>query len=222
MTTPSERRKALLDILEQRVLVLDGAMGTMLQQRNLTADDFGGPVLEGCNESLNRTRPDVVLDIHRAYLAAGSDAIETNTFNCDSISLHDYGLQDDVRELNVAAAQLARRAADEFWTAAKPRFVIGSMGPTTKSITVVGGVTFPELVEVYYQRAKGLLDGGVDILAAETCNDTRAVKAALVAIERLRAERGTPIPTMVSGTIETIGTMLAGQTADAFCAGPLT
>jgi 5-methyltetrahydrofolate--homocysteine methyltransferase len=96
------------------------------------------------------------------------------------------------------------------------------MGPTAKSITVVGRVTFPELVEVYYQRAAGLLDGGVDILVAETCNDTRAVKAALVAIERLRAERGTPIPTMVSGTIETIGTMLAGQTADAFCAGPLT
>jgi 5-methyltetrahydrofolate--homocysteine methyltransferase len=221
MTTPSERYQALTDILEQRVLVLDGAMGTMLQQRNLTAADFGGPALEGCNESLNRTRPDVVLAIHRAYLTAGSDAIETNTFNCDSISLHDYGLQNDVRELNIAAAKLARQAADEFWTAEKPRFVIGSMGPTTKSITVVGGVTFPELVEVYYQRAAGLLDGGVDILAAETCNDTRAIKAALVAIERLRRERGTPIPTMVSGTIETIGTMLAGQTADAFCASVL-
>ena len=221
MTTPSERLCALDEILEQRVLVLDGAMGTMLQQRNLTAADFGGPVLEGCNESLNRTRPDVVLDIHRAYLAAGSDAIETNTFNCDSISLRDYGLENDVRELNVTAAKLARRAADEYWSAEKPRFVIGSMGPTTKSITVVGGVTFPELVEVYYQRAAGLLDGGADILAAETCNDTRAVKAALVAIERLRAERGTPIPTMVSGTIETIGTMLAGQTADAFCSSVL-
>ena len=221
MTTPAERRQALTEILEQRILVLDGAMGTMLQQRNLTADDFGGPVLEGCNESLNRTRPDVVLAIHRAYLTAGSDAIETNTFNCDSISLLDYGLQNDVSELNITAAKLARQAADEFWTPEKPRFVIGSMGPTTKSITVVGGVTFPELVEVYYQRAKGLLDGGVDILAAETCNDTRAIKAALVAIERLRAERGTPIPTMVSGTIETIGTMLAGQTADAFCASVL-
>jgi 5-methyltetrahydrofolate--homocysteine methyltransferase len=221
MTTPSERLQALADILEQRVLVLDGAMGTMLQQRNLTAADFGGPALEGCNESLNRTRPDVVLGIHRAYLAAGSDAIETNTFNCDRISLHDYGLQNDVAALNTAAAKLARQAADEFWTPAKPRFVIGSMGPTTKSISVVGGVTFPELVEVYYERAKGLLDGGVDILVAETCNDTRAVKAALVAIERLRAERGTPVPTMVSGTIETIGTMLAGQTADAFCASVL-
>ena len=221
MTTPTERHQALADILEQRVLVLDGAMGTMLQQRNLNAADFGGPVLEGCNESLNRTRPDIVLDIHRAYLTAGSDAIETNTFNCDRISLQDYGLQNDVAALNTIAAKLARQAADEFWTPAKPRFVIGSMGPTTKSITVVGGVTFPELVEVYYERAKGLLEGGVDILVAETCNDTRAVKAALVAIERLRAERGGPIPTMVSGTIETIGTMLAGQTADAFCASVL-
>src|SRR5579862_4722145 len=108
MKTSSERRKALADILEQRVLVLDGAMGTMLQQRNLTAADFGGPVLEGCNESLNRTRPDVVLAIHRAYLSAGSDVIETNTFNCDRISLSDYGLENDVSFLNRTAAQLAR------------------------------------------------------------------------------------------------------------------
>jgi 5-methyltetrahydrofolate--homocysteine methyltransferase len=221
MTTPSERQKALADILAERVLVLDGAMGTMLQQRNLTAADFGGAALEGCNESLNRTRPDVVREIHRAYLAAGSDAIETNTFNCDRISLGDYGLSSDVYELNVTAARLAREAAEEFSTSAKPRFVIGSMGPTTKSITVVGGVTFAQLVEVYYERAKGLLDGGADILAAETCNDTRAVKAALVGIERLRRELGRPIPTMVSGTIETLGTMLAGQTADAFCASVL-
>jgi 5-methyltetrahydrofolate--homocysteine methyltransferase len=221
MTTPSERQKALGDILAERVLVLDGAMGTMLQQRNLTAADFGGPALEGCNESLNRTRPDVVTGIHRAYLAAGSDAIETNTFNCDRISLGDYGLSDDVYELNVTGAKLAREAAAEYSTGAKPRFVIGSMGPTTKSITVVGGVTFAQLAEVYYERAKGLLDGGADILAVETCNDTRAVKAALVSIERLRRELGRPVPTMVSGTIETLGTMLAGQTADAFCVSVL-
>jgi 5-methyltetrahydrofolate--homocysteine methyltransferase len=221
MTTPIERQQALAQILAERVLVLDGAMGTMLQQRNLTAEDFGGPALEGCNESLNRTRPDVLRAIHRAYLTAGSDAIETNTFNCDRISLGDYGLSNDVYELNVTAAKLAREAADEFSTGAKPRFVIGSMGPTTKSITVVGGVTFEALVDVYYERAKGLIDGGVDILAAETCNDTRAVKAALVAIDRLRSEYGRPIPTMVSGTIETLGTMLAGQTADAFAASVL-
>jgi len=217
MTSAEERQKALADILERRVLVLDGAMGTMLQQRNLTAEDFGGPALEGCNENLTRTRPDVVLGIHRAYFAAGSDVVETNTFNCDRISLGDYGLQDEVYALNLAAAKLARQAAEEFSTGAKPRFVGGSMGPTNKSITVVGGVTFLQLIEVYYERAKGLVDGGVDILLAETCNDTRAVKAALLAVDRLRKETGTRVPLMVSGTIETLGTMLAGQTADAFC-----
>jgi 5-methyltetrahydrofolate--homocysteine methyltransferase len=218
MTTSEERQKELAEILAERVMVLDGAMGTMLQQRNLTAADFGGPALEGCNEALIRTRPDVVLGIHRAYLAAGSDVIETNTFNCDRISLGDYALQDDVHALNVAAAKLARAAADEFATPAKPRFVAGSMGPTNKSITVVGGVTFPQLVEVYYERARALVEGGVDILLLETCNDTRAVKAGLLAIDRLRGELGRPLPVMISATIETLGTMLAGQTADAFCA----
>ena len=218
MTKPPERLRALEQILEQRVLVLDGAMGTMLQQRHLTAEDFGGAALEGCNENLTRVRPDVVLAIHRAYLAAGSDVIETNTFNCDRISLGDYGLEADVYQLNVAAAKLARQAADEFAGTQKPRFVAGSMGPTNKSITVVGGVTFPQLVEVYYERARGLLDGGADILLLETCNDTRCIKAGLVALDRLKRERDSAIPVMVSGTIETLGTMLAGQTADAFCA----
>ncbi|HUK18270.1 MAG TPA: homocysteine S-methyltransferase family protein, partial [Bryobacteraceae bacterium] len=218
MTKPPERLRALEQILEQRVLVLDGAMGTMLQQQHLTAEDFGGAALEGCNENLTRVRPDVVLAIHRAYLAAGSDVIETNTFNCDRISLGDYGLEADVYQLNVAAAKLARQAADEFAGTQKPRFVAGSMGPTNKSITVVGGVTFPQLVEVYYERARGLLDGGADILLLETCNDTRCIKAGLVALDRLKRERDSAIPVMVSGTIETLGTMLAGQTADAFCA----
>jgi 5-methyltetrahydrofolate--homocysteine methyltransferase len=218
MASIEERRQALTDILEQRVLVLDGAMGTMLQRLNPTAADFGGPALENCNENLLRTRPEWVLDIHRAYLAAGSDVIETNSFNADRISLADFGLETQVYDLNVLAAKLARQAADEHSTPQRPRFVAGSMGPTTKSISVVGGVTFPELIEVYYERARGLLDGGVDILLVETCNDTRTVKAALLAIGRLRQERGACIPVMVSGTIETIGTMLAGQTADAFCA----
>ena len=221
MTSFEERRKALTDILEQRVLVLDGAMGTMLQRLNPTAADFGGPALENCNENLLHTRPDWVLDIHRAYLAAGSDVVETNSFNADRISLADFGLESQVYDLNVLAAKLARQAADEYSTPERPRFVAGSMGPTTKAISVVGGVTFPELIEVYYERARGLLDGGVDILLAETCNDTRTVKAALLAIDRLRQERGIRIPVMVSGTIETIGSMLAGQTADAFCASLL-
>jgi len=218
MTTPSERQKALADILEQRVLILDGAMGTMLQQRHLTAADFGGPALEGCNEMLLRTRPDVVLDVHRAYLEAGSDMIETNSFNGARVSLGEYGLQDQAFELNRLAAQLARQAAAAYSTTARPRFVAGSMGPTTKAITVVGGITFPALTEAYYEQAKALVEGGADVLLVETCNDTRSVKAALLAIERLRREIGRPIPTMVSGTIELSGTMLAGQTADAFVA----
>jgi 5-methyltetrahydrofolate--homocysteine methyltransferase len=185
----------------------------MLQQQGLTADDFGGAALEGCNENLVRTRPDVVLGIHRAYLEAGADVIETDTFGGTKLVLAEYGLADDAYELNFTAAKLAREAADEF-----SRFVAGAMGPTTKAITVTGGVTFPQLVENFYQQASALVAGGVDILLVETCQDTRNVKAALVAIERLRGEVGRAIPTMVSGTIEAMGTMLAGQAADAFCA----
>jgi 5-methyltetrahydrofolate--homocysteine methyltransferase len=218
MTTAGERFEALQNILEHRVLILDGAMGTMLQQRHLTAADFGGAALEGCNEMLLRTRPDVVLDIHRAYFTAGSDMVETNSFNGARVSLGEYGLQDQAYELNVIAAKLARQAAGEFSKPGRPRFVAGSMGPTTRAISVVGGITFPDLTEAYYEQARGLLDGGADVLLVETANDTRSVKAALLAIERLRRERGQRIPTMVSGTIELTGTMLAGQPADAFCA----
>ena len=218
MTTPQERQQALTEILERRVLVLDGAMGTMLQQRDLTADDFGGAALEGCNENLVRTRPDVVLAIHRAYFDAGADVVSTNSFGGTPLVLAEYGLQDDARELNYTAARLARQAAAEFSTGAKPRFVAGSIGPTTKAITVTGGVTFPQLMESFYTQAKGLADGGADLLLVETAQDTRNVKAALLAIDRVRDEIGWRIPVMVSGTIESIGTMLAGQTADAFCA----
>jgi 5-methyltetrahydrofolate--homocysteine methyltransferase len=221
MNTPEERRKALADILEQRVLVLDGAMGTMLQQRTLTAEDFGGAALEGCNENLVATRPDVVLDIHRAYFAAGADMVETDTFGGAPLVLAEYGLADRAHALNFEAARLARQAAAEFSTPAKPRFVAGSMGPTTKAISVVGGVTFPELIDAYYVQAKGLVEGGVDVLLVETCNDTRTIKTALIAIDRVKRELGVATPVMVSGTIETIGTMLAGQTADAFCASLL-
>src|SRR5689334_19030602 len=145
MTTPDERRQALEQILAERVLVLDGAMGTMLQQRHLTADDFGGPALEGCNENLVRTRPDVVLGIHRAYFEAGADMVETDTFGGTPLVLAEYDLEADAYELNRKAAELARQAAAEFSTPKKPRFVAGSIGPTTKAITVTGGVTFTEL-----------------------------------------------------------------------------
>jgi 5-methyltetrahydrofolate--homocysteine methyltransferase len=221
MTHPEERRQALEEILETRILVLDGAMGTMLQQARLSADDFGGPALEGCNENLNRTRPDAVMKIHRAYLAAGADAIETNTFGGTRLVLGEYGLGDSAHELNLAAARLARQAADEFSTTSRPRFVAGSMGPTTKAITVTGGVTFAQLIANFHEQARALVEGGADILLVETCQDTRNVKAALLAIERLRRELGQAIPAMVSGTIEPMGTMLAGQAADAFCASIL-
>jgi 5-methyltetrahydrofolate--homocysteine methyltransferase len=215
-TDKQARRQALEDALATRVLVLDGAMGTMLQDRQLTANDFGGPALEGCNENLVTTRPDVILDIHRAYYEAGSDIVETNSFGGTKIVLAEYGLEHRAYDLNFTAAKLASQAASEFSKTSRIRFVAGSMGPTTKAITVTGGVTFPDLVANYYEQAKGLIEGGADILLLETCQDTRNVKAGLLAIDRLGRELNYPIPTMVSGTIELMGTMLAGQTADAF------
>jgi 5-methyltetrahydrofolate--homocysteine methyltransferase len=214
----NESAKALRELLSQRILVLDGAMGTMLQQRHLTAADFGGAALEGCNENLVRTRPDVVLDIHRKYFAAGSDIVETNSFGGAPIVLAEYGLAADAHELNKRAAELARQAADEASTPAKPRFVAGSMGPTTKAITVTGGVTFTELREAYYAQARGLVEGGVDLLLVETCQDTRNIKAAILAIQQLSRELGVPVPFIVSVTIEPMGTMLAGQTIEAMWA----
>ena len=198
--------------------MLDGAVGTMLQQRNLTAQDFGGAALEGCNENLVRTRPDVVLDIHRKYFEAGSDIVETNSFGGATIVLAEYGLTADAHLLNKRAAELARQAADEFSTPGKPRFVAGAVGPTTKAITVTGGVTFEGLREAYYAQVKGLVEGGVDLLLVETCQDTRNIKAALLAIQRLSKEIGMEVPVIVSVTIEPMGTMLAGQTVEALWA----
>src|SRR5215467_3473257 len=218
MRNLSESGKALRELLSQRILVLDGAMGTMLQHRNLNAADFGGPALEGSNENLVRTRPDVVLDIHRKYLEAGADIIETNSFNGTKSDLIDYGIADQSYELMRKAAQLARQVADEFSTSAKPRFVAGSMGPTRKAITVVGGITFDHLRQDYYDLAKPLVDGGADLLMVETAQDTRNIKAALLAIRKLSQELGAEIPFIISVTIESMGTMLAGQTIDAMWA----
>jgi 5-methyltetrahydrofolate--homocysteine methyltransferase len=218
MRNLTESARALRDLLSQRILVLDGAMGTMLQQRNLTAEDFGGAALEGCNENLVRTRPDVVLDIHRKYFAAGSDIVETNSFGGAPIVLAEYGLAADAHFLNRRSAELARQAADEFSTSAKPRFVAGSMGPTTKAITVTGGVTFEELREANYIQAKGLLEGGVDFLLIETSQDTRNIKTALLAVQKLSREIGQQIPFIISVTIEPMGSMLAGQTIEAMWA----
>ncbi|MGH9472335.1 MAG: homocysteine S-methyltransferase family protein, partial [Terriglobales bacterium] len=211
------RREALLAALEERVLVLDGAMGTMLQQRNLTAEDFGGAALEGCNENLVLTRPDVLLEIHREYLEAGADIIETNSFGSTGIVLAEYGLEHQAVEISRRSAELAREAADAAAAAdGRPRWVAGSMGPTTKAITVTGGVTFEGLREAFSEQAGALLDGGADLLLVETCQDTRNIKAALLGIEQAAAERGAGrVPVMVSGTIEPMGTMLAGQNAEA-------
>jgi 5-methyltetrahydrofolate--homocysteine methyltransferase len=218
MRNLKESEKALRELLAERILVLDGAMGTMLQQRNLTAADFGGASLEGCNENLVRTRPDVVLDIHRKYFEAGADIVETNSFGGTPLVLAEYGLQAEAHDLNKRAAVLARQAAEEFSEPGKPRFVAGSMGPTTKAITVTGGVTFEGLQDSYYVQAKGLVEGGVDLLLVETCQDTRNIKAAILAIQKLSREIGAAIPFLVSVTIEPMGTMLAGQTVEAMWA----
>src|SRR5437870_5469951 len=218
MRNLTEQAQALKELSKERILVMDGAMGTMLQQKNLCAQDFGGPSLEGCNEHLVKTKPEVVLDIHRQYLQAGSDIIETNTFGATSLVLREYQLQDQTYALNLAAAQLARQAADEFSTPSKPRFVAGSMGPTTRAITVTGGVTFDQLKEYFYEQARALIEGGVDILLLETCQDTRNIKAGVLSITRLSEELGVKIPLMISATIEPMGTMLAGQSAEALWA----
>jgi 5-methyltetrahydrofolate--homocysteine methyltransferase len=218
MRNLTESAKALRELLSQRILVLDGAMGTMLQQRDLTAEDFGGAALEGCNENLVRTRSDVVLDIHRRYFEAGADIVETNSFGGSPIVLAEYGLAAEALELNRLAAELARQAADQAATPGKPRFVAGSMGPTTKAITVTGGVTFDELRHAYYIQAKGLLQGGSDLLLVETSQDTRNIKSALLAIQQLSREIGAEVPVIISVTIEAMGSMLAGQNIEAMWA----
>src|SRR5258708_2695993 len=164
MRNLNESAKALRELLAQRILVLDGAMGTRLQQRNLTAADFGGAALEGCNENLVRTRPDVVLDIHRKYFEAGSDIVETNSFGGAPIVLAEYGLAADAHFLNKRAAELARQAADEFSAHGKPRFVASSMGPTTKAITGTGEGTFTQLRNPYQQQPQALFEALADLL----------------------------------------------------------
>jgi 5-methyltetrahydrofolate--homocysteine methyltransferase len=202
--------------LARKILILDGAMGTMLQQKGLRAEDFGGSEQEGCNEILNVTRPELIGAIHEAYLAAGADIIETNSFGATTVVLQEYNLENRDIELNLAAARLARSAAEKWATPGKPRFVAGSMGPTTKMLALTGGITFNELEEAYYRQAKGLLAGGIDLFLIETCQDTLNVKAAGCGIFRACQELGQEIPLMVSCTIDRSGTMLAGQNIEAF------
>src|SRR5688572_14493841 len=170
------RREQLDDALATRILILDGAMGTMLHGHHPGTADYGGAGLEGCNENLCHTHPDWVLAVHRAYLEAGADIISTNSFQGAPIVLAEFGLEGKTGELNVAAARLARRAADDFATSSKPRFVAGSLGPTTRSLTLRGDVTFQQLRETYYVQARALIEGGVDLLLFETVFDTRSLK----------------------------------------------
>src|ERR671930_1712898 len=198
----------LREALSRRILVLDGAMGTMIQAGGLSAADFGGPQYEGCNEHLNLTRPDVIRQIHAAYLDAGADIISTNTFGCAPYVLGEYGLAERAYEIARAAARLAREVAGT-------RFVVGAMGPGTRSISVTRNVTFDEVREAYAVQARGLLDGGVDALLLETQQDTLNLKAAALGVRRALREAGPERPLMVSGTIEPTGTMLAGQNVEA-------
>ena len=194
---------------------MDGAMGTVLQGENLSPEDFGGPSLEGCNEILNITRPQIIQSVYEAYLNAGSDIIETNTFGATSIVLGEYRLENRVAEINRASAQLAREMADRFSTPGKPRLVAGAMGPTTKTISVTGGITFDQLVEAFYQQAKALIEGQVDLLLLETAQDTLNLKAAAIGVNQAQQDLGTQLPLMISGTIEPMGAMLAGQGVEA-------
>ena len=211
----NERGRRLQEIFNEKIVTLDGAMGTMIQRQNLTAADFGGPELEGCNENLVLTRPDVIARIHAEYLEAGADLIETDTFGATPVVLAEYGLADRAVEINRRAAELARAACTK---SGPDRFAAGSMGPTTRTITVTGGVTFDQLIEGYRQQAVGLLQGGIDMLLLETAQDTRNLKAGILAIRRAFAETGLEVPVGVSATIEPMGTMLAGQGVDALWA----
>jgi len=194
---------------DRPVIVFDGAMGTNLQTQNLTAEDFGGSQYEGCNEYLVHTKPEAVAKVHRDFLAAGADVIETDTFGGTSIVLAEYDLADRAYYLNKTAAELAKRVAAEFSTPEKPRFVAGSMGPGTK-LPTLGHIDFDTMKAAYAEQAEALFDGGVDLLIVETCQDVLQIKAALNGIEEVFQKKGERRPLMVSVTMETMGTMLVG------------
>ncbi|WP_138493469.1 methionine synthase [Paenibacillus pinistramenti] len=209
-------KPSLAERMKEKILILDGAMGTMIQQENLSPDDFGGEQLDGCNEMLVLTRPDVISRIHEQYLEAGADLLETNTFGATSVVLAEYDIPDKARELNTAAARLAVEAAKKYSTPEHPRYVAGAMGPTTKTLSVTGGVTFSELVASYEEQAAALIEAGVDALLLETSQDTLNVKAGSIGIRQAFSNTGITLPIMISGTIEPMGTTLAGQNIEAF------
>jgi len=224
----------LYNALKNRILILDGAMGTMLQRYGFEEEDYRGErfkdwesPLKGNNDLLSLTQPQAIEEIHRKYLLAGADIIETNTFSGTTIAMADYKMEDLVYELNYESAKIARKVCDEFTTKnpEKPRFVAGSIGPTNKTASLspdvndpgFRAITFDELRIAYKQQAEALLDGGSDILLVETIFDTLNAKSALFAIDEIAEERGIEIPIMVSGTItDASGRTLSGQTAEAF------
>ena len=220
--------------LQEKILVLDGAMGTMLQAYKFEEEDFRGErfkdhpsPLKGNNDLLSLTQPEAIKAVHREYFEVGADIVETNTFSSTSIGMADYAMEDLVYELNFASAQLAKTVADEFTQANphKPRFVAGSIGPTNRTASMspdvndpgYRAVTFDELVEAYSEQVRGLVDGGADVLLVETVFDTLNAKAALFAIDVLKEENNWDIPVMISGTItDASGRTLSGQTVEAF------
>ena len=231
----TEKRISLLnDLITERILVLDGAMGTMIQGHDLDGHHYHGDRFhdhacdqKGNNDLLTLTQPGIIRGIHASYLEAGADIVETNTFNSNSVSMADYGMTQTVFELNSAGAKLARSAADEFSakTPGKPRFVAGVLGPTNRTASLspevndpgFRNVSFDELVACYAECVRGLLDGGADLLMVETVFDTLNCKAALFAIDDYFARHGVQVPVMVSGTItDASGRTLSGQTTEAF------
>ena len=233
MNTKTFTRAARLpEILEQRIVVLDGAMGTMIQRYKLVEADYRGTRfkdhpkdLKGNNEMLQLTKPEVIREIHAQYLAAGADIIETNTFGATSVAQDDYGLGAFAREMNLAAARLAREVCDEYESADKPRFVAGALGPTPKTASIspdvndpaARNVTFDELRAAYYEQASGLLEGGCDLFLVETIFDTLNAKAAIFALDELMEATGERLPVILSGTVtDASGRILSGQTVSAF------
>jgi 5-methyltetrahydrofolate--homocysteine methyltransferase len=216
MRTDPNRIKLLRELLAERILVIDGAFGTYIQGLNFGPEDFGGPQYEGCNENVVLTRPDAIRKMHQSFLSVGADLIETATFGAIPYVLGEYSLTDQTHQINQGAAGIARAEADAFSTANKPRFVIGSMGPGTKTISVTGGITFDQVADAYEAQALGLIEGGVDVLLLETMQDTVNVKAILIGIERAFQKTGLAIPVSIQGTVETMGTLLAGQDIEAF------
>ena len=233
MKTPDYTRAAALpEILSRRIVVLDGAMGTMIQRYKLGEADYRGERfkdhpkdLKGNNELLQFTRPDVIAQIHEQYLAAGADIVETNTFGATSVAQDDYGLAPLAREMNVAAARLARAACDKYSTPDKPRFAAGALGPTPRTASIspdvndpaARNVSFDELRDAYRDQASGLLEGGCDLFLVETIFDTLNAKAAIFALDELMEETGERLPVIVSGTVtDASGRILSGQTVSAF------